>query len=245
MVEEVPKALVQVAGQPFLHHQLQLLAGHGASRVILCIGYRGDQIRASVGDGSAFGLDVSYSEDGPELIGTAGAVRKALPLLGDRFFVLYGDTFLRIDYAEVGRAAAASELPALMTVLRNGGQWDASNAEYANGRVLRYDKINPSPEWTWIDYGLNVLTPEAMAFGAGLDRDLAALCSRLASHGLLAGYEATERFYEVGTPDALAEAGAFLERWNAHANRGPEVRRGTASSGSTKTATTSRRLRSI
>jgi NDP-sugar pyrophosphorylase family protein len=214
-VADRPKALVEIAGRPFLHHQLRLLARNGASRVVLCVGYRGDQIRESVGDGSQFGLDVEYSEDGPELIGTAGAVRRALPLLGPRFHLLYGDTILRIDYAAVERAAAEADLPALMTVLRNRGQWDASNADYLGGRVVRYAKGSSDDGLTWIDYGLSVLTPAAMGHAEVDAADLAPVFAHLAADGLLAGFEATERFYEIGTPAGLAETAEFLEHWDS------------------------------
>ena len=205
---DLPKALVPVAGRPFLHHVLDLLAAHGAERIVLCTGYRGEQIAESVGDGSSFGLVADYAPDGPTPLGTAGAVGAALPLLGERFLLLYGDTYLRIDYGAVVQAALASGLPALMTVLRNEGRWDTSNTHYADGRVLRYDKAAPGPDLRYIDYGLSVLTPEAMALSD--EADLAPLLSRLAADGMLAGYEASERFYEIGTPASLAEADDYL-----------------------------------
>jgi NDP-sugar pyrophosphorylase family protein len=209
VVADTPKPLLSVAGKPFLFHQLELLRNYGARRVVLCIGYLGERIRAVVGDGSAFGLDIQYSEDGPVPIGTAGAVRKALPFLGDRFLLLYGDTYLRIDYADVDRFAADCGSPALMTVLRNEGRWDVSNAEYVDGAV-RYNKSHPDARMKHIDYGLSVLTAGALGAGDGGASDLAAVFADLSTAGLLAGYEATERFYEIGTPDALAETDAFL-----------------------------------
>lgn len=210
VVASTPKPLLPVAGRPFLFHQLDLLKRHGAERVVLSIGYLGDQIRNAIGDGSNFGLDVRYSEDGPAPIGTAGAIRKAAPLLGERFLVLYGDTYLRIDYADVDQAAVRSGLPALMTVLRNEGRWDASNVEYSNNRVLRYDKETPDPTMAYIDYGLSVLTQAALDCTDPAATDLAALFKSLAEGGLLAGYQASKRFYEIGTPAALSEASAFL-----------------------------------
>jgi N-acetyl-alpha-D-muramate 1-phosphate uridylyltransferase len=209
-VAATPKPLLSVAGRPFLFHQLDLLKHHGAERVVLCIGYLGDQIRDAIGDGSTFGLDVRYSEDGPAPIGTAGAIRKAAPLLGERFLVLYGDTYLRIDYGDVDQAAIRSGMPALMTVLRNEGRWDISNVRYADNRVLRYDKETPDPTMAYIDYGLSVLTQDGLDCTDPAAADLAALFSSLAECGLLAGYEASARFYEIGTPAALSETSAFL-----------------------------------
>ncbi len=208
-VRDTPKPLLEVAGRPFLLHQLELLAGHGASEVVVCVGYRGDQIASSIGP-ERFGLRVRYSHDAPGLDGTLGAVRRALPLLGERFLVLYGDTFLRVAYQAVDAAWRASGLPAVMTVLRNEGRWDASNVLFRGGRVVRYDKRDPSPDMAWIDYGLGGLEARALDAVGGEERDLPALYRRLAERGELLGFEATQRFYEIGTPGALAETDAFL-----------------------------------
>jgi NDP-sugar pyrophosphorylase family protein len=207
-VRHTPKPLVEVAGKPFVFHQLDLLRANGARRIVLCVGYLGELIERAVGDGSALGLEVSYAYDPPRLAGTAGAVRAALPQLGDEFLVLYGDTYLRIDYLDVQRTFRESGMPALMTVLRNEGRWDTSNVLYDEGRVVSYDKRSPTPDMKWIDYGLGVLTPEALE--ASDDADLAVIYRVLAEQGRLAGYEARERFYEIGTPAALAETEEFL-----------------------------------
>src|SRR3954465_1890294 len=151
-VAAAPKPLVEVAGEPFLFHQLRLLKRHGAERAVLCVGYLGEKIVEAIGGGSRLGLGVGSSAAGGALIGTAGAVRQALPQLGDEFLVLYGDTYLRIDYADVVRAHHASGKPPTMTVLRNRGQWDSSNAAF-DGCLVRYDKHDPDPDAEWIDYG--------------------------------------------------------------------------------------------
>ena len=209
-VAATPKPLLTVAGRPFLFHQLAQLAASGVTHVVLSIGYLGDQIRAAVGDGANFGLHVEFCEDGPTPIGTAGAIRKAQSLLGERFLVLYGDTYLRVDFADVDRAAAESGLPALMTVLRNQGRWDVSNVDYRDGRVLRYDKRAPRLDMEHIDYGLSVLTAAALAQTDPAATDLSTVFTDLSERGLLAGYEAEHRFYEIGTPSARAETDAFL-----------------------------------
>jgi NDP-sugar pyrophosphorylase family protein len=157
-----------------------------------------------LGPGERFGVELRYRYDPPDLAGTAGAVRAALDDLGERFLVLYGDTYLRIDYAEVERASRGHV--ALMTVLENGGAWDTSNARFEDGRVF-YDKRAPAPDMRWIDYGLSVLTPAALS---GEEADLADVFHRLSVEGRLAGYAATERFYEIGTAQGLEETDAFL-----------------------------------
>jgi len=209
-VRDTPKPLLEVAGEPFLIHQLRLLAQHGMHEVVLCVGYLGEQIEAQIGH-ERFGIDIRYSFDAVAgADGTLGAIRRALPLLGERFLVLYGDTYLRIDYGAVARRWRESGLPAVMTVLRNEGRWDTSNVIYRHGMVLRYDKGSPSPEMRWIDYGLGGLTLRALGRVPASESDLAVLYQRLAEHGELLGFEASERFYEIGTQQALAEAEAFL-----------------------------------
>jgi NDP-sugar pyrophosphorylase family protein len=210
LTRELPKPMLPIAGRPFIGHQLELLAAHGARKVVLAVAYRAEAIEAFVGDGARFGLEIQYVHDGPRPAGTAAAMRRALPLLGEEFMVLYGDTYLRIDYANVARAFRDSPLPALLTVLHNRGAWGTSNAVYRDNRVVAYDKRSPPPGAEWIDYGLSVFS--ATALEAETSDDLADLLHVLAREGALAGYPATERFYEIGTPDAAREAEAFLAR---------------------------------
>jgi NDP-sugar pyrophosphorylase family protein len=208
-VRDTPKPLLEVAGEPFLMHQLRLLAEHGAREVVLCVGYRGEQIESRIGS-ERLGIRVQYSFDTPALDGTLGAIRRALPMLGERFLVLYGDTYLRIDYADVATVWRESGLPAVMSVLRNEGRWDTSNVRYRDGRVVAYDKTAPTSDMHWIDYGLGGLTADALAAVDEDESDLASLYQRLAALQRLCGYEAKERFYEIGTPAGLSETDAFL-----------------------------------
>src|SRR5579864_4998250 len=156
VTETIPKALVEINGEPFLAHQLRLLRRSGLERVVLCVGYRGEQVRDFAGDGHTFGLEVEYSLDGPQLLGTAGAIRRALPLLGDNFFVLYGDSYLPCDYATIERTFQSSKMAALMTVFPNSDRWDTSNVEFSGGRIRAYDKVNRTAAMRHIDYGLGV-----------------------------------------------------------------------------------------
>lgn len=208
-VRDTPKPLLEVAGEPFLVHQLRLLAAHRVREIVLCVGYRGEQVQARVGP-EHLGMRIRYSYDSPGLDGTLGAVRRALPLLGERFLILYGDTYLRIDYAAVADAWLRSRLPAVMTVLRNDGRWDASNAVFAAGRVTAYDKRSPGAEMRWIDYGLGGLQGSALEHVGPATSDLGDLYATLASEQLLCGFEASERFYEIGTARGLEETDAFL-----------------------------------
>lgn len=208
-VRDTPKPLLEVAGEPFLVHQLRLLADHGARRAVISVGYLGEMIEQRIGP-ERFGIALEYSHDGPVPLGTLGAVRKTLPRLGSRFLVLYGDTYLRIDYGDAFRAWTASELPAMMTVLRNEGRWDTSNASFDGRLVNRYDKRSPDASMQWIDYGLGGLTDTALAHVAADSSELADLYHELAQQELLFGYRAVNRFHEIGTPRALRETDAFL-----------------------------------
>lgn len=208
-VRATPKPLLDVAGEPFLMHQLRLLARHGAGEAVICVGYLGELIERRIGP-EQFGMALRYSYDGRSALGTLGAVRQAATRLGDRFLVLYGDTYLRLDYGEAHRRWRRSGRPAMMTVLRNQGRWDASNATFDGRLVTRYDKRSPDPSMSWIDYGLGGLTAEALDFVGTDVSGLADLYHALAGRGELFGYRATERFYEIGTPASLAEAEEFL-----------------------------------
>ena len=212
ITEKIPKSLVEVAGEPFLAHQLRLLHSQGIRRAVLCVGHLGEMIERDFGD-EAFGVALRYSFDGPTLLGTGGAIRQALPLLGDAFFILYGDSYLPIDYTEVASAWKRSGQPALMTVFRNEGAWDTSNVEFTDGRILRYDKRDRTPAMQHIDYGLSIFTasvfsehPEGEAF------DLSELQRVLVARGLMAGHEVRDRFYEVGSHSGLADINQLLAK---------------------------------
>ena len=140
ITEKIPKSLLPVAGRPFLAHQLELLRKNGIERVVLCVGYLGELIQQRFGDGAPFGVRLDYSSDADRLLGTGGAVRNALPLLGQKFFVLYGDSYLDCDYQAVIRSFQSSGKDGLMTVFRNAGQWDQSNVVFREGQIIRYDK---------------------------------------------------------------------------------------------------------
>ena len=208
-----PKALIRVAGRPFIDHQLALLRRNGIRKVVLCLGHFGALVEDHVGDGSAFGLEVVYSHDGTQLLGTGGASRRALPLLGEVFWVLYGDAYLDIDYQAVLETFQASGADGLMTVLRNGNRWDRSNVVFRDGRLLSYDKRNPSPEMDYIDYGASLLRGAVVApLAEGAIFDLADAFADLVRRGQMIGYEVTRRFYEIGSPAGLAETDRYLRQ---------------------------------
>ena len=211
ITQTIPKALVDVAGKPFISRQLAYLHAQGIRRVVLCIGYLGQMIQQVVGDGSLFGLEVAYSPDGPKLLGTGGALRQALPLLGQEFFVLYGDSFLPVELPPIEAAFVKSGQAALMTVLDNGDRWDKSNVLFQNGELLEYNKHQPKPDMTYIDYGLAALSrPVLAAYPASSAFDLAEVYHALSLNGQLVGYEVHERFYEIGSHNGLKETEEYF-----------------------------------
>ncbi len=213
ITEKIPKSLVEVAGEPFLAHQLRLLHSRGIRRAVLCVGHLGEMIERDFGDGAAFGVALQYSFDGPALLGTGGALRRALPLLGEAFLVLYGDSYLPVDYAAIAGAWRASGKDALMTVFQNEGAWDTSNVEFSDGQLLRYDKQDRTPAMRHIDYGLSVFKASVLADRAAGERfDLADLQRDLVAQGRMAGYEVRERFYEVGSHAGLADINTLLSK---------------------------------
>jgi NDP-sugar pyrophosphorylase family protein len=211
MTERVPKVLIPVAGQPFLAHQLALLRRQGISRAVLCLGHLGEMVQREFGDGSASGVRLEYSFDGPVLLGTGGALKRALPLLGERFFVLYGDSYLPIDFRPVAEFFERSGKPGLMTVYQNEGRYDTSNVVFGEGDIKLYDKKNKCPDMRHIDYGLSAFKASAFDdWPADRPFDLSDVMQRLVAHKQLAGFEVKQRFYEIGSPAGLAELEVLL-----------------------------------
>lgn len=213
LTETIPKAMLPVGGRPFADVQLEMLAAAGVRDVVFSIAHLGEQIVAHVGDGARFGVQVRYVSDGDRYLGTAGALRAVIDagaVEQESFGVINGDSYLSLDVPAIENAFAASGCPALMTVMHNRNQWDTSNAVYADGRVVVYDKRRPA-EWRermeWIDYGFIMLRREAVTehVAPGEVADLADLMRDISAAGQLAGFEVSERFYEVGSPQGLAD----------------------------------------
>jgi NDP-sugar pyrophosphorylase family protein len=213
ITEKVPKLLVEVAGEPFFSHQIRLLKSQGLTRIVLCVGYLGEKIVELYGDGSKWGLQLDYSFDGEKLMGTGGALIRALPKLGDAFYVLYGDSYLPVDYRAVGQSFLDSGQLGLMTVFENREAYDASNVWWEDGRIKVYSKKDKVPQMRHIDYGLSLF--RAAAFD-GYPRDavvdLATVQTDLVRRGQLAGYEMKQRFYEIGSHAGLQELDQLLRQ---------------------------------
>ena len=211
VTEKIPKALIEVAGKPFIFHQLQYLRKEGISKVVLCVAYLCEMIQKEVGDGSKFDLDITYSYDGDFLLGTGGSIKKALPLLDKNFYVLYGDSFLPIHFSPIEESFLNSKKPALMTIILNENKWDKSNVVCKDGLILEYNKKEFNSAMKFIDYGLGILSKslfdkyeEKVAF------DLADLYHGLSIQNQLASFEVHERFYEIGSHQGIKETELYL-----------------------------------
>jgi NDP-sugar pyrophosphorylase family protein len=211
ITETVPKSLLEVNGEPFVVHQLRLLKSKGIRLVVLCLGHLGELVERAIGSGSTLGIQVDYSSDGPALLGTAGAIKNALPKLGESFFVMYGDSYLPCDYAAIARSFESAGVLGMMTVFRNEGKWDSSNVEFEAGKILAYSKANRTQRMRYIDYGLGIFRAEAFhRLPAGKPCDLTELYADLLQRKQLAAFEVRERFYEIGSPAGLRETAEFL-----------------------------------
>ncbi|HTL68183.1 MAG TPA: nucleotidyltransferase family protein [Lacunisphaera sp.] len=211
ITEKIPKLLVEVAGEPFFSHQIRLLKKQGLTRIVLCVGYLGEMIVDQYGDGAKWGVQIDYSFDGPKLLGTGGALIRALPKLGDAFYILYGDSYLPVDYLGIGDFFLRSGRLGLMTVYENRELYDASNVWFEGGEIRAYDKKAKLPQMHHIDYGLGLM--RAAAFD-GWPRDevvdLAAVYQQLLQKKQLAAWEMHQRFYEIGSHAGLNELDQLL-----------------------------------
>jgi N-acetyl-alpha-D-muramate 1-phosphate uridylyltransferase len=217
LTETIPKILLEVSGRPFAEWQLELLRSQGIERVVYCLGHLGDRVVAHVGDGHRFGVACDYVFDGPSLLGTGGALRRAVPKLGEAFFVLYGDSYLRCDFAAVRQAFETQGKPGLMTVFENTGQWDRSNVWMQAGQIVRYDKARPNPAMRHIDFGLGVLkTAVLQRYPETGCLDLATVYQDLLARQELGALEVTQRFYEIGSFEGLNELNQLLSRGPLH-----------------------------
>jgi N-acetyl-alpha-D-muramate 1-phosphate uridylyltransferase len=211
VTRKIPKSLIPIAGRPFIDHQLALLNEKGVTQVILCVGNLGEMIEAHVGDGSRYGLEVQYSYDGAVLLGTGGAIKKAAGILPDTFLILYGDSYLDIEFEPVVQQFIREKIPVLMTVYRNHNAHDISNILMKNGRVLKYNKKDRDPAMDYIDYGLIAIRKKVFdIYPADTPFDFSYVLSRLTDAGQVMGYEVTQRFYEIGTASGIKETEEFI-----------------------------------
>lgn len=201
-----PKSLIQIQGKPFLEYQLDFLKEGGIKNIVLCIGYLGEQVERHFGSGSRFGVDIMYSYDSEQLLGTAGALKNAERLLEEEFFVMYGDSYLFLDFAAAMAYFKEFDKLGLMTVYKNYNRYDASNVVVENNKVKQYSKKEKSKDMIYVDYGASILRKKALELiPQNQVYSLEELFSELIKQKELLAYEVHKRFYQIGSPEGLEE----------------------------------------
>jgi D-sedoheptulose 7-phosphate isomerase len=212
LTETIPKSLVEVSGKPFILHQIDYLNKQGVTDIVLCVGYLGEMIQEVVGNGKSFGVNIKFSYDGENLLGTGGAIKNALPFLSDNFFILYGDSYLPINYSKIQQAFIKSNKMGLMTIFKNKDKWDKSNVHFENDILIEYNKINAHSKMDYIDYGLGILSKSVFdKYSNDMVFDLADVYQELSKKGQLEGLEVFDRFYEIGSHIGLEQIQKYLK----------------------------------
>jgi len=213
LTRQKPKSLIEINEKPFLYWQLKFFKEQGGTDIVLCIGHMGDQIRRFAGDGSRFGLNITYSEDGPTPLGTGGALKKAIAETKTQaFFVFYGDSYLPINLESMeGYYSKHSKIKNLMAVYKNKGHFDKSNVVFQDGSLRLYDKINSTDGMSYIDYGVSILDKSSLKLVLFDSKfELSDLYHTLSLNNQIAGYEVFERFFEIGSLKGIQETAQYL-----------------------------------
>lgn len=206
LTKEIPKSLILIQDKPFLEYQLEFLRKGGIKDVVLCIGHLGEQIEKYFGDGRKFGMNITYSYEGKQLLGTAGALKKAEKLLEDPFFTMYGDSYLSLDFADAMSYFKSQNKFALMSVYKNYDRYERSNTVIKGGLVKKFSKKEEAKDMVYIEYGANIFRKEALELiPESLPYSLEELFPELIRRKELLAYEVRERFYQIGSPEGLEE----------------------------------------
>lgn len=213
LTADVPKCLIEINGRPFVDWQLDLLVESGYADIIFCISHKSDMVQEHLTDGSRWGIKIRYSSDGQTQLGTGGAIYKALPMLGKSFGVIYGDSYLPINYIAIDQEFSNSNHKAMMTVYRNEGRFDCSNVEFKDGKLLNYEKNTKDKKMRHIDYGLTYFQQEAFfSLNNGSESDLSNIFHQLVKLRKLEGFEVFNRFYEIGSVEGIKEFSEYLRK---------------------------------
>lgn len=215
ITSKIPKSLVDIDGNPFIYHQLKLLEEKGFEHVILCLGKYGEKVEKYVKSMDTK-LKIDYSYDGETLLGTGGCVAKATDFIESaKFFTLYGDSYLPIDYEEVqNKLDFMQNVMGLMTIYKNDNPLHQNNAVLEGYRVTNYSKTNYIPEMEYLDFGLSIFYKSDLKIFKGEKFELSLWQTALANANALYGYVVDTKFYEVGSPEGLEEFKNYIKEKN-------------------------------
>jgi NDP-sugar pyrophosphorylase family protein len=203
LTKHLPKSLIPIHGKPFIDWQLELIRNQGAREVVLCTGHLDQALREYVGNGSRYNLRISYSHENKPL-GTAGALRQAIPLLPPAFFVTYGDSYLEYPWSRIFKDFERSQTNSHLSIYPNRGQWDNSNIQVSKGQLLYFSSPTSADACEYIDYGLSILTRAAVsAFPS--HGDLKDELQRMSTDGQISFTIVDKRFFEIGSKQGIAD----------------------------------------
>ncbi len=211
ITKTIPKSLVTINDKTMLQYQLDMLNEQNIKHVVLCVGYLGEMIQNQFGF-KYKNIIIEYSFDGDVQLGTGGAIRNALSKLSNSFFVLYGDSYLPVEYKPILNYFNNTNKSGLMTVYKNENLYDTSNVVYKDNQIVCYDKKNKTVEMNYIDYGLSLFTTSVFnKYPTNYSFDLSQVMMDLVNNKQLAGYEVYNRFYEMGSINGLKELEEYLK----------------------------------
>lgn len=213
LTKKIPKSMIRFEGKPFLEQQLDLLKKNRIFDVVLCVGYKAEQIKKYFGDGKNFGVEIKYSSDKKRLLGTGGALKKAENLLEDSFLVMWGDSYLPFNFQKAIKFFKKSNKPGMMIVFKNLNKYEPSNVEVKNNLVKSYSKKRKTKKMKYIDYGISIYRKEVLKhLPKNQICDLTKLQQALIKKRQLLAYPAEKRFYQIGSPDGLEELKNYIKR---------------------------------
>lgn len=219
MTHKIPKSLIDINGKPFIIRQFEILEKNEIKKVVLCLSHLGDVVEKYLSESEYIkkNFEVSYAYDTEISAGTGGAVLNALPLLPEIFWIMYGDSYLDINFRKISEYFKSLNQFGLMTVFKNNNLFDRSNVVFKNSSILKYDKINFTDGMNFIDYGLGIFNKSAFKDFSGRF-DLSEVYQKLLINKELAGYEVNKRFYEIGSFEGIEELKLFLKQNEKTAN---------------------------
>jgi len=213
LTKKIPKSMIKFERKPFLEHQLDLFKKNRIFDIVLCVGYKAEQIKKYFGNGKNFGVEIKYSSDKKKLLSTGGALKKAENLLEDSFLVMWGDSYLPFNFQKAIKFFKKFDKFGAMTVFKNLNKYEPSNVEVEKNLVKSYSKKRKTKKMKYIDYGVSIFKKEALKFiPKNKVYDLTKLQQTLIKKKQLLAYPAEKRFYQIGSPDGLEEFKNYIKR---------------------------------